>query len=252
MGVSFASIKNYRFSILYIIFLALPFLTSCSDMQDNTAQSAAFSTDGEVMVQGEEQDCAIEELPEPEIVNDQASISKYIIKADDVLSGSKNAKVVLIEYFSPTCPHCVYFHNKILPVLKEKYIDTNKIAYISREFISNKQDLDATILARCSGELNSYTNFMNVLLAQQSKWAFSKNYREILTNIGMLGGVNAEQFAQCLQDEKMINSLMENTKLIGSEPNFIGTPAFIINDKFHLKSYSVEDLSNAIDKLLQE
>lgn len=248
----YVSLKNYKFSILYIILFTMPFLTSCSDMQENNAQNTAFSTDGEVMIQGEEQDCAIEELPEPEIINEQTSVSKYIIKADDVLWGSKDAKVVLIEYFSPTCPHCVYFHNKILPVLKEKYIDTNKIAYIFREFISNKQDLDATILAKCSGELDSYTNFMNVLLAQQSKWAFSKNYREILTNIGMLGGVNAEKFGQCLQDEKMINSLMENTKLIASEPNFVGTPAFIINGEFHLKSYSVEDLSNAIDKLLKE
>ena len=247
-----ASLKNCRSSICYIIFCVMFFLVSCSDMKENEAQNAAFSTDGEVMIQGEEQDCQIEELPDPKIINDQASVSKYIIKADDVLWGSKDAKVVLIEYFSPTCPHCVYFHNKILPVLKEKYIDTNKIAYISREFISNKQDLDATILARCSGESNSYTNFMDVLLTQQSKWAFNKNYREILTNIGMLGGVSAEKFAECLQDKDMMNSLMENTKLISSEPNFIGTPAFIINGQFHLKSYSVEDLSNAIDKLLKE
>ncbi|MCP5369108.1 MAG: DsbA family protein [Rickettsiaceae bacterium] len=248
MYITISALKSNRFIILYMILLASLLLSSCSDIKPNEEQNALLSTDGEVLIQIAGADCPIDEIAqipsEPE--------NKYIIKEDDMLLGNNNAKVVVIEYFSPTCPHCVYFHQKILPILKEKYIDNNKIAYISREFISNKQDLDATILARCSGTLKEYSNFIEVLLAQQSKWAFNKNYRDILTNIGMLGGITAEKFADCLKDEKLIKSLMENTKLISAEEHFLGTPAFIINGKFHLKSYSIEELSNAIDKLLKE
>lgn len=197
---------------------------------------------------GEQKAAVIDDVDE----SNTSAVRNPLIKSDDIVQGNKDAKIVVIEYFSPTCPHCVYYHNKILPQLKEKYIDSNKILYVSREFIANKQDLDGAILARCQGNTKSYNNFVHILLNQQSKWAFNKNYREILTNLGMLGGIKAEQYAQCLQDKTLISSLMQNTKFIASQPKFIGTPAFMINNNLHLKSYSIEDLSKAIDNLLKE
>lgn len=176
----------------------------------------------------------------------------FQLKQDDIFLGNKNASVVVFEYFSPTCPHCVYFHNTILPQIKKKYIDTNKILYVSREFIGNKQDLDATILAKCDTDIETYYKFINVFLRQQSNWAYNKNYREILTNMGALGGTSAEKYAKCLNDKEKVDSLIENTRLMARQKHFIGTPSFIINGKLHLKSYSVNDLSDAIDKLLKE
>ncbi|MDR0329072.1 MAG: DsbA family protein, partial [Rickettsia sp.] len=93
----------------------------------------------------------------------------FNVSQNDIVLGNVKATVVVVEYFSPTCPHCAYYHEKILPALKEKYIDTNKIAYIIREFIGNKQDLDAAILARCPNDLDSFLKFQSVILAQQDK-----------------------------------------------------------------------------------
>jgi len=174
----------------------------------------------------------------------------YTAEPDDIALGGSDAKLVLVEYFSPTCPHCVFYHKKIFPEIKKKYIDSGKIQYVMREFIGNKQDLDATILARCSDDEDIYFKFMDVILEKQDSWAYSKNYREILTNIGTMGGVSAEKYAMCLNDESKIKHLIENTKLVAKEPHFIGTPTFFLNGKQFEKAYSIEELSSAIDSVL--
>ena len=176
--------------------------------------------------------------------------SLSVVSTDDIVIGDPKSKIVLVEYFAPTCPHCVHYHQKIFPEIKAKYIDTNKIAYVIREFIGNKQDLDATILARCSGHTDTYLKFLEVILNQQNNWAFSKNYREILTNIGSLGGVSPENFSTCLNDQNKIKILMENTKLVTNLPTFIGTPSFFINGEQFNEKYTFEELSKAIDKEL--
>lgn len=186
-----------------------------------------------------------------EIVKKQVFGRGYTAEPDDIVLGNANSKLVFVEYFSPTCPHCVNYHKHIFPEIKKKFIDNGRIQYIVREFIGNKQDLDATVLARCSDDQDTYFNFMNIILEQQDNWAYNKNYREILTNIGVMGGVSAEQYAMCLNDESKIKNLIENTKLVAKEPRFIGTPTFFINGKQFTKSYTVEELSSAINAVLR-
>ena len=56
------------------------------------------------------------------------------IPIEDEVMGDLNAKVAIIEYASMTCPHCKSFHERVLPTIKEKYIDTGKAKYILRPF----------------------------------------------------------------------------------------------------------------------
>ena len=176
--------------------------------------------------------------------------SSLPILPGDIVIGDRKSRVTVVEYFSPTCPHCGYYHQKIFPEIKAKYIDTNKIAYVIREFIANKQDLEAAILARCSNDTDTYFKFLNIILNQQNSWAASKNYRENLTNIGGLGGVSAESFSKCLNDQDKIKILMDNTKLATSLPQFAGTPSFFINGNQFNGKYNFEELSKAIKQAL--
>lgn len=224
-----------------ILFLAIAFtLTACDQEQvvDDPAQTQIEEYTKKLKICEEEDG------------NKDYVRSLSVVSTDDIVIGDTKSKIVLVEYFAPTCPHCVHYHQKIFPEIKAKYIDTNKIAYVIREFIGNKQDLDATILARCSGHTDTYLKFLEVILSQQNNWAFSKNYREILTNIGSLGGVSPENFSTCLNDQNKIKILMENTKLVTNLPTFIGTPSFFINGKQFNEKYTFEELSKAIDKEL--
>ncbi|MFU7501946.1 MAG: DsbA family protein [Candidatus Tisiphia sp.] len=174
----------------------------------------------------------------------------FNVSQNDIVLGNVKVTVVVVEYFSPTCPHCAYYHEKILPELKKKYVDTNKIAYIIREFIGNKQDLDAAILARCPNDLDSFLKFQSVILARQDKWGSSNRYRELLTNIAQIGGVSAETYAKCLNDNKIVETLLANTNLAASSQGFVGTPAFFVNGIL-TNGYSLEILSRIIDKTLE-
>ncbi len=193
----------------------------------------------------------IEESNVSNVSNEKIKIdlNNHSINSKDIVLGNPNSSVILIEYFSPTCSHCATFHKSIYPEIKKRYIDTGKIAYIMREFISNKQDLDSTILARCSGEVDNYTKFMKIILEQQSSWMFNKNYREILTNIANLGGISPQKYTLCLQNQETKKILIENTKLVAKTPGVIGTPSFFVNGNL-LKQFTLEDISKALDKAL--
>lgn len=176
----------------------------------------------------------------------------FTINEDDMYVGDPNSKLILIEYFSPTCPHCAYYHKSIYPEIKKKYIDTNKIAYVTREFIGNKQDLDASILARCLKDKDSFFKYTEVILQQQESWSLSSKYRELLTNIGQLGGLSPERYSECLNDNSLVEKLINNTKVAAKAPKFMGTPAFFINGEQFDGAYSVEGISKAIEKKLQQ
>lgn len=178
------------------------------------------------------------------------SRSLTAISNDDVVIGDREAAVTIIEYFSPTCTHCNVFHQEVFPELKAKYIDTGKIAYVMREFVGNKQDLDASILARCSVDNEGYLKLMEVILSTQEEWAFNKNYRQKLVYIGAQGGITEEQYKKCLAGDSWTEVFIKNAKLAANTPNFIGTPSFFINGELISATLSKEQFFNKIEQEL--
>jgi protein-disulfide isomerase len=65
----------------------------------------------------------------------------------DKVLGDPAAKVTVIEYASPTCPHCADWSNNVLPPFKEKYVATGKVKFIVRPFARNTLDAAIFMLA---------------------------------------------------------------------------------------------------------
>ena len=169
---------------------------------------------------------------------------------DDIVLGRTQAPVIVIEYFSPTCTHCAAVHQKVFPVLKKKYIDTGKIAYVMREFVGNKQDFDASLLARCKGDVDSYLKLSEHLLLNQDSWAYSKDYREKLFEVGDKHGISKEQYNSCLNDESKAQILFDHARLIGTDKDFIGTPSFYINGELYQGEYTIKAISEFLETVL--
>ena len=174
-------------------------------------------------------------------------LSNERIFNNDIVIGSRDAKVILIEYFAPTCTHCSEYHLKVFPELKHKYIDTGKIAYVMRECVSNKQDFDASLLARCKGDVDSYQKLTSHLLHTQDTWAYSKDYRANLYKIANDHGISNEQYNLCLKDDIKSKTLFDHAKLLAADDDFIGTPSFYINGKLFKAEYTLDGLSEAIE-----
>jgi protein-disulfide isomerase len=250
---------NYR---IFIIILTL-ILSACSDNTKNETDSKS-SKQGDKLTpvvdrsKGSKEVTTVTDKPQFNENKDAVTenpvdyVSMTHIHDKDLVIGNRNADVTMIEYSSPTCPHCSYYHKEVLPALRKKYIDTGKMVYIFREFIANKQDLDASILGRCYKSETDPLKLFDVIYTSQENWAFNKNYREILGNIGQLAGITREKYAECLNDAVTTMFLVNNARTIAAIPGFVGTPAFFIGDKMHKGAYSVESLSKAIDEALMQ
>lgn len=185
--------------------------------------------------------------PQPQF--DESTI--YQVQKDDVVVGNRESKVIVVEYSSPTCLHCSYYHKEIYPKIKSKYIDSGKIAYVIRPFIGNKQDLDSAILARCVSR-DSFEKIVDILYKKQDSWAFHSNYREVLANIGEIAGLSQGDYQKCLNDEELSDFLINHTRAASHLSGFMGTPSFMVDGVLMSASYTLENLSNAIDIAIEK
>ena len=205
-------VRNFYF--IFILFLSIFNTASANEKLLNPVQS--FQQENSLRQQNQQEQISERNIPI------SSNLSKYAVEEDDIIFGNRKASVVLIEYFFPTCFHCVDYHKNIFPKLKRQYIDTGKIAYVRREFIGNKQDLDATILARCTRNIENYSKLMNLILEHQNHWLYSRNYRNILINIAGFSGISREKYEKCLNDEHLIKKLMNNTKILAKSSKNCG------------------------------
>ena len=202
-----------------------------------------------------EEQVASDVTPKPKIEDTRSTIEPekdlFTIHEHDLVLGNRDSKVLVIEYSALTCPHCAYYHKEVYPELKKKYIDTGKIAYVVREFVSNKQDLDGAILSRCLADPKDPVKLLSILYAKQDSWAFNKNYKELLENIGQLAGISKEKYAECLARNDWVQMLANNSRSMTFYKEFVGTPAFVVNGKIYKGNYDVANLSKAIDAVME-
>jgi protein-disulfide isomerase len=179
-------------------------------------------------------------------------ISEAPLPSDFVL-GNKDAKVVVIEYASLSCPHCAHFSATIMPEIQKKYIDTGKIRYVLRQFPLNEPAFRAAILVNCIGEqqgADKYYLFNRVLFDSQSKWAFDGNWLSGLETIAAVGGVSKEQFQSCMNNKERETQALKDKKETMDELKVPHTPYFFIGGEAYNNDITLADMSKFIDAKL--
>lgn len=152
--------------------------------------------------------------------------------ADRVL-GDPDAPVTIYEYSSLACPHCANFHAEVLPQMKEKYIDTGKAKLVYRDFPTGSDGgaraTVAAMLARCAPPAQ-YFGFLDVLFRTQGGWLSAPDPIAALAQIGQLGGIDAQSFSACMENEALFNGIRNAQVRYGKELGVESTPTFIFND----------------------
>ena len=157
--------------------------------------------------------------------------NSYQITHDDIYIGNKNANIILIEYFSFTCPACVKYHKNTFYKIKTKYIDTNKIAYVFKEITTSKIDFDASRITRY---INQYSNkkayqFLDIILSTQDTWINKANYLEYFTQIAQQQKNDLYKIRD-YQYNILEKLLRKHNMTFLQNPELIAIPSLVINN----------------------
>jgi protein-disulfide isomerase len=143
--------------------------------------------------------------------------------------GNPKAKVTVTEYASVTCPHCAAFNEEVFPAFKAKYIDTGKVHYIFREFLTPPANVAAAgfLVARCAGK-DKYFNVTDAIFHSQAE--LYNDPRAVLMRIGKSVGMTEDQVTACIQDEAALKALNDRFEK-AMKDGVNGTPTFLVNGK---------------------
>jgi len=149
----------------------------------------------------------------------------------DAFMGPADAKVTVIEYGSPTCPGCKFWHDTNLEELKRDYVDTGKVKFIFREFaIHGAIDAGIFSVARCAGK-EDYFAVLDEAFARQRDIVMASQKGESIPALKSLGEkfkLSGAQVDACLTDKQnvqRVNDVGAYARQIGVE----STPTFFVN-----------------------
>ncbi len=150
----------------------------------------------------------------------------------DMTLGDPNAKVKMVEYASLTCSHCGTFNNDVFPAFKAKYIDTGKVHYTFKEFLTPPNEVAAAgfLTARCAGK-DKYFNVTDAIFHAQQEMFTTGDMRGVLLRIAQSAGLTEEQFNACIPDEAALKALNERVEKAIKVDKINATPTFVINGK---------------------
>ena len=167
-----------------------------------------------------------------------------------IVSGKKNARIIIIAYESFTCSHCADFHKKIYPQLKKDYIDTGLVKIEFRHFPLDIAALNASKISQCKEDES--LSILESLYLNQQAWVKGNTIDEINNNLRKFiekKGFDID-FEKCINDKEIENFVL-NDRIEGTKNFKINsTPTIIINNKKFEKSLNYKNLKKTLEKLI--
>ena len=171
-----------------------------------------------------------------------------VAQADDMSLGRPDAKVKVIEYASASCPHCARWDIEVFPAFKAKYVDTGRVRYTLKEYLTDPQALAAAgfLLARCAGP-DRYFPVLDAVFRGQAEMVQSQDVRGVLARIAKdPGGLTEAQLDACMRDSAAEKALAARADRHQRVDKVTSTPTFIINGRRTEGEMTLPELDAAI------
>ncbi|MFZ5708628.1 MAG: DsbA family protein [Pseudomonadota bacterium] len=173
-------------------------------------------------------------------------------EVQDMVLGSEDAPLTVIEYASFTCPHCRTWHDTVWSDFKANYIDAGKVRFVYREVYFDRFGLWAALVARCGGPMK-YFGIVDMLYDTQREWLGDGQDDVVaanLTRIGLKAGMSADKVDACIKDgakaAAMVSAYQANATADGVE----ATPTFFIGGEKVAGAISYADFTRIVDARL--
>jgi protein-disulfide isomerase len=167
----------------------------------------------------------------------------------DMVLGSPDAPITIIEYASLTCSHCAQFATTTFPEFKARYIDTGKVRYIFREFPLDELAAAASMLARSVGN-DRYFFVIETLFRQQRQWVTDR-IQPLMTLATKELGFTEQSFKASLANQELLDAIKAARDRASKVFEVDATPTFFINGT-KVRSYqTMKQMERLIDPLLK-
>jgi protein-disulfide isomerase len=154
------------------------------------------------------------------------------VQPDDMVMGSPKAPVLMIEYASASCPHCARFNNDVFPAFKAKYVDTGRVLYVFREFLTPPVEIAAAafLVARCAGPAKYFTVVDGMFHAQDEIYRTGE-LKGPLLRVAAGVGLDEKAVNACMTDQKGLEALNARVTRYADHDGVRATPTFLIGDR---------------------
>ena len=159
-----------------------------------------------------------------------APAAGYVALPDEEAMGDPRARVTVVEYASASCPHCARFNNNVFPAFKAKYVDTGKVRYVLREFLTEPVQVAAAgfLLARCAGKGKYFTTLDDFFHGQEEMYR-SGSALPLINSVGAKAGLTPAQIEACLSDQATQTALNARVQRNQGQDDVTSTPTFVVN-----------------------
>lgn len=181
------------------------------------------------------------------------SPGKYLklpeIGESDIAFGSKDAKVIIIEFSDFQCPYCKAFQTDINKVRKE-YGEKIFFVYKHLPLSIHPQAENAALAASCANEQGKFQAYADNLFVRQDEWTKTVGTQKF-KDYSWRFGMNGREFAKCL-DTKKYQDKVDADKREAANFSISGTPGTFVNGTFLSGAVGLDALKAAIDAELSK
>ena len=155
-------------------------------------------------------------------------LTKENLIEGSIIMGNPNAKITIVEFGDYQCTFCYKFHDETMKRINEKYIKTENVNFIYKDFpLNGKQSILASEASYCAEKQGKFWEYHNTLY---NNWG-GENTGWITENV-LLGfakdvRLNLDDFSQCLENSEFRQKVLDNEQF-GKNIGINATPSFLI------------------------
>ena len=160
--------------------------------------------------------------------NDSSILNKENLMQGSTILGNPDAKITIVEFGDYQCTFCYKFHDETMKKINQKYIKTENVNFVYRDFpLNGPQSILASEASYCAQKQNKFWEYHNALY---DNWG-GENTGWITKNV-LIGFANdikldLDSFSQCLENSEFKQKVLDNEQF-AREIGIDATPSFLI------------------------
>jgi protein-disulfide isomerase len=165
----------------------------------------------------------------------------------DTFHGEAAAPVTRVVYSSPTCSHCIEFHEDSLRAIEEKYVKRGVLKISMRPFMRNSLDAVIFMIANSRGA-GRFDETVSVFMSRMDEIsAAGEGTEAAVRKVAGDIGVDRLAFDRAVSNQLYLDQLTRATNEARDLFGVTGTPSFFVNGRQVVLKDSFAEIDQAID-----